>query len=291
MFGTRQPFPYWECLSCACCQLLEIPDLQPHYPATYHAYQIQPRPAGLRGLLRALRDRGVFRGLPSGMLLNRLAPYPVFGAHRWFQRMQVRPSASILDVGCGTGELVRDLRAAGFSGAQGIDPFLPTEVLRQLQGLVTPIGLPEVQGSYDVVMLHHVLEHIPDQRATMREIARVLAPGGWCLIRIPKLPNAAWTKYAEHWVQLDAPRHVIIHSERSLGLLAGEAGLRIVAAEDDSTEFQFTGSELYERDIPLDRLHHSWSRGQVRAFRREALRLNRAGRGDQAAYYLRRATA
>lgn len=291
MFGSRQPFDYWLCGACGCCQLVTVPDLKEHYPRDYHAYLPQPRPTGLRGRLRGLRDRGVFTGHPLGRLLARLYPYPVRGADRWFRRMGVARDARILDVGCGTGELLKDLRAAGFARAEGIDPFLPAEHEAPLRGLVRRISLADVQGAYDVVMLHHVLEHIPDQRDTLRHVARVLAPRGWCLIRIPKLPNAAWEQYREHWVQLDAPRHLFIHTDASLRRLATEAGLAVLATEDDSTEFQFAGSELYARDMPLDKLSSAWTPRQLRAFRRQATRLNRVGRGDQAAWYLRHADA
>jgi SAM-dependent methyltransferase len=40
-------------------------------------------------------------------------------------------------------------------------------------------------GSFDAVICSHVLEHIPDDRAAMRELHRVTAPGGWCLVMVP----------------------------------------------------------------------------------------------------------
>jgi SAM-dependent methyltransferase len=48
---------------------------------------------------------------------------------------------------------------------------------------VTNIGLAD--GSFDLVLCSHVLEHVPDDRRAMREILRVLAPGGTAVLLVP----------------------------------------------------------------------------------------------------------
>jgi len=48
---------------------------------------------------------------------------------------------------------------------------------------ITDVALPD--ASYDVVMAHHVLEHIPDDRKAMREMFRLLNPGGVALLSAP----------------------------------------------------------------------------------------------------------
>lgn len=45
--------------------------------------------------------------------------------------------------------------------------------------------LPLPTNSYDVVLCNHVLEHIPDDRAAMRELFRVLKPAGWAMLQVP----------------------------------------------------------------------------------------------------------
>jgi hypothetical protein len=95
-------------------------------------------------------------------------------------------------------------------------------------------------------------------------------------------------------VQLDAPRHLFIHSVKSMETLAAQAGLRVAEVAWDSTEFQFWGSEQYLRDIPL-RADASYatrpeksifSARQIADFRTKAAELNALGRGDQAAFFL-----
>jgi SAM-dependent methyltransferase len=48
---------------------------------------------------------------------------------------------------------------------------------------VTGLDLPD--ASFDAVLCSHVLEHVDDDKAAMRELARVTAPGGWCLVMVP----------------------------------------------------------------------------------------------------------
>lgn len=46
-------------------------------------------------------------------------------------------------------------------------------------------SMPFADGSFDVVISCHVIQEIPDDRAAMREIYRVLAPGGWAIVQAP----------------------------------------------------------------------------------------------------------
>jgi SAM-dependent methyltransferase len=48
---------------------------------------------------------------------------------------------------------------------------------------VTALDLPD--GAFDAVVCSHVLEHVPDDARAMRELRRITARGGWCLIMVP----------------------------------------------------------------------------------------------------------
>jgi SAM-dependent methyltransferase len=45
-------------------------------------------------------------------------------------------------------------------------------------------------GEFDAVICNHVLEHVPDDRRAMREIRRVLRPGGWAMLLVPDVSDA-----------------------------------------------------------------------------------------------------
>jgi SAM-dependent methyltransferase len=46
-------------------------------------------------------------------------------------------------------------------------------------------SIPRPDASYDAVLCSHVFEHVPDDRAAMRELRRLLAPGGWAVLQVP----------------------------------------------------------------------------------------------------------
>jgi len=114
-------------------------------------------------------------------------------------------------------------------------------------------------------------------------------------LHIPVADSETYERYGADWVQLDAPRHLHLFTRRSLGLLAAKAGLTVVAIDDDSDDVQFWGSEPYRMDIPLfDERSDRWRGGpssfppdQMRQWQQDAEWLNRTGRGDQTAFFLK----
>ena len=95
---------------------------------------------------------------------------------------------SVLDVGCGVGAFVRRLReftpqVYGFD----VDRASVARGAEEVPGLALAVGehLPYRNGVFDVVLMHEVLEHVDDDLATLREVRRVLAPGGKAVVFCP----------------------------------------------------------------------------------------------------------
>lgn len=289
MFGTGDVFHYVQCAECECLQLVDPPtDWSRYYPDGYYAFGLPPERAGIRKYLRLLRNAGTFTGQPPhGRLLAMAMPYPIHGAENWFRCIANTRALRILDVGCGTGMVVRDLAEIGFTSVLGVDPYIAADIEYPFGARVRKAFVHEIEGSFDLIMLHHSLEHISDQLATMQAIAARLSDDGWCIIRVPTVSSWAWEYYRENWIQLDAPRHFFLHSFKSLERLGAASGLELVQANYDSTELQLTGSELYRRGVPLTELATSYTRAERRRFRRRAEELNSQRRGDQIVCYFR----
>ena len=100
------------------------------------------------------------------------------------------PSAEILEIGSGTGALLHELRQRNLR-AQGVElreAFI--EQARDWYGnipisRVSGLALPFRDRSFDVVMSFDVFEHIPDSDAHLREVVRVLKPGGSYVLQTP----------------------------------------------------------------------------------------------------------
>jgi SAM-dependent methyltransferase len=97
--------------------------------------------------------------------------------------------ARVLDIGCGLGAYVRAF-SRYTERAYGIDidaARVEHGVTEGLHGLVAGVGesLPFADGSFDGILLNEVLEHVRNDRETVREALRVLRPGGRIVIFVP----------------------------------------------------------------------------------------------------------
>lgn len=298
MFGIGDVHRYVACTDCGCLQIERVPaDIARYYGPSYYSFKAASE-RGVRGAIAARRNRYAVLGSGAlGRLLFGLRPTRLFD-FLGPARSALRLDSSILDVGCGAGELVRTLRQAGFRRARGVDPYIGANIELEGRPLVTRATLDQVDDRHDLIMFHHSLEHMPEQLQTLRRAEERLRPGGHCIVRVPLSSSLAWERYGVDWVQLDAPRHFYLHTVDSMRRLAAQAGLRCIAVNFDSTGFQFWGSEQYAAGISLvdprsyavDPAASMFGADDIARFDREADALNAAERGDQAGFVLRRAS-
>jgi SAM-dependent methyltransferase len=297
MFGLGDSFEYFECAACGCVQIGAVPpDLARFYPEGYYSYHTvggQPEGNGLHGYVR----RQLFRLKASRSPGVRSLSTRLFGPNivaDWVIPASVRTNQAVLDVGCGAGRELLLMAQYGFTDLTGVDKYIPSSFTYPNGVRVRKCDLADVAEQYDFVTLHHCFEHMPNPREALGHVHRVLRPNRYALVRIPLAGSHAWRTYGADWVQLDAPRHLYLHTVKSLNILAEQAGFRVTQVVYDSTEFQLWGSEQYRRGITLsdERSHWGGNRGEVfsavemAAFRAQAEDLNRRGDGDQACFYL-----
>lgn len=110
------------------------------------------------------------------------------------RRLPVAPGARLLDLGCGTGHHLAWARARGYSGSgtDGSEAML-LEARRlnpEAEIRLAPVdSVPFGDGTFDAVLCVEVLRYLPDVRPCVREIARVLKPGGVALVTASPLFN------------------------------------------------------------------------------------------------------
>ena len=295
MFGMPGEFEYIECCECGCIQASEIPEnLDIYYPSTYYSLTEFKARSIPGAVLLYIRDRYLIsrKGWIVGRILSKLKPNSVL---KLIGDLRVKPSANILDVGCGRGDLLKSLQNVGFCFLSGVDPNISSDTLINNSIRIKKSELSKVEGSYDLIMFHHSLEHIPNQLEVMKSARELLAPGGSCLVRIPLAGSYAWRHYGLNWVQFDAPRHLYLHTLRSMEILADQAGLIISRVEFDSGSFQFWGSEALAKGgtliDPETNEHSRVARELInqsnKNWSKKAVQLNLIGDGDQAAFILK----
>lgn len=294
MFGTREPFDYFLCSACGCLQIASIPeDLARFYPENYYSNAADSR---VKVWLKGQRLR--FDLGERSWLGRRMSER--FGADacsRAIRLGHISRSDRILDVGGGSGAHLRPLRAAGFTNLLGIDAFVRHEVSEPGMRIARS-RLRDVSGSFRLIMMHHSFEHMPDPDVVLTEALGRLAVDGFILIRIPVL-GYGWRNYGVNWVDLDAPRHLFLHSRESMAVLTERHGLEIADLTFDSSELEIWGSEQYLRGIAhrspkshdVDPRGSVFSPAQISAYRRTVSELNRKGDSGRAAFLLRRARA
>jgi SAM-dependent methyltransferase len=155
--------------------------------------------------------------------------------HWWFRARQrivedvlaraLEPAAArtVCAIGCGPAEGLTWLRAFAGSGGSvvGLDAD-PVHARKTPAGIEYVIGraeaAPLAARSVDLVVAMDVLEHVPDDAAALREIARLLTPGGLLLVTVPALPSL--------WGAQDAVNyHLRRYTRASLGAAFAHAGL------------------------------------------------------------------
>ncbi len=151
-----------------------------------------------------------------------------------------REGGRLLDVGCSYGAFLRVARARGFD-AQGLELSPDTAALARAQGFEVFVGnlfdANFAAGCFDIVHAGDVIEHLADPRSFVREIRRILAPGGLFVVATPNhaafFPRA--TLVLERWLGIPwshstPPQHLHQFSTRSLTRLLAANGFEALDA-------------------------------------------------------------
>lgn len=298
MFGMKEKFVYFQCPTCECLQISQIPtDISKYYPSDYlsfHTPSPQVNENTIKGLIRRLRNNYAYynKGVLGKFFYN-FYPLEVL---RIISKVNLTRTSSILDVGSGAGALLYDIKELGFDNLLGVDPFIDKDIEYENKLRILKKSIHEVDGKWDLIMLHHSFEHVSDPFETLLSVEKLLNQGGTCLIRIPTVSSFAWEHYKENWVQLDAPRHYFLHSIKSISLLAKNANLTVDKIIYDSTDFQFWGSEQYIKDIALtdsrsrfvNTASKIFTRKEILNFKQRAEELNQQNHGDTMAVFLKK---
>lgn len=187
---------------------------------------------------------------------------------RKFKR--IRPSGSLLDVGCGDGLFLSRLSKNEKWRLFGIEISKAGHAKASGRGGMSIYNQPLEDCGFagdffDIVTLRHVLEHVPDPGALLGHIRRVLKPGGTLVIRVPNIGSFEASLGREEWLHIDLPRHLYQFTPETATLLLQKNGFEVTKIN----HFMFEYKQV---------LFYSFNQWLKRRFRR-----GRAGRGNPAA--------
>lgn len=143
--------------------------------------------------------------------------------------------ASTLDVGCGDGALLAELGARGFGGRLAgleISPAAAAIARRDGRlevGLFDGAELPQADAAYELGILCHVLEHVPDPPALLAEVARVCRA---VVVEVPLEANWSAARRAKraHSAEIG---HLQRLDRRAARAIVADAGLRVAGELQD----------------------------------------------------------
>lgn len=135
----------------------------------------------------------------------------------------------ILDVGCGTGEFLREMKSSGWS-ISGVEPSPNArETSIKKTGVTIIDSLNNVtETNFDAITLWHVLEHLPDPRNALKTIYTLLNQSGTVFIAVPNLESYDAKHYKSFWAGYDVPRHLWHFDKQNMETLLKKNGLNLV---------------------------------------------------------------
>ena len=196
-----------------------------------YGYQLSPASREPRGLSTERRQR--FDKQVAYL------PYPGKGAR-------------LLDVGCGNGRFLMQMRATGWEVA-GVEPDPKAAAAANAAGLNVKIGLLEAgtqpDAAFDAITMNHVIEHLHHPAETLRQCRRVLKPGGVISIATPNFAARGHEIFGADWFPLDPPRHLVLFTPSSLQQALRAAGLE----SEPAIRLRLTAKDMFLQSMFIQR--------------------------------------
>ncbi len=137
---------------------------------------------------------------------------------------------TILDVGCGTGDFLQTAKNNSWN-VYGIEPNEKARAIANSKTRNQVFDTNTLQefesGTFDVITLWHVLEHLPNLETEIQNLNRLLKPEGRLVIAVPNFKSYDAKHYSAFWAAYDVPRHLWHFSQTSISKLFSKHNLEI----------------------------------------------------------------
>ncbi len=301
MFGTKEAFDYFQCSNCDCIQIKEVPqNLGDYYPSNYYSFSDSTYKVKKLNYFKKLQYEHLSGLKPS--LLGAIVSYKYKSGfadvYKWCKSMNMNDkNAKILDIGSGGGEILKRLEVLGFTDLTGSDPFIEKDIYLSNYLRLLKKDISELEGKYDIIMLHHCLEHMDNHAEVLNQLNDLLADNGRLLIRIPVVSKPLFEKYGVKLFSLDPPRHLFVHSPKSIKYIVEKHGFEILESYHDANVINIIASEQYKHDIEYGNEEKSYavspkisifSSQEIKIFKKQIAKLNADGESDTMALVMRK---
>jgi len=245
-------FSLYKCYNCGILFLNPQPtnkELEKHYPKKkyYSLRSVKTEKESKKTKLRIfLYD--LYFGSKKNIFLKTLF-FPIKFSVRG---TKIAPNRKLLDIGSGSGQFLYEMKQLGMV-VYGVEPGNFNIKGAKNEGLnilkTDLINAKYSSNFFYIVTLNHVLEHVENPRAIIKEIHRILKKKGSLIISVPNFRSLAYKIFEKNWYQLDVPRHLFNFSDKNLKELLQKEGFKINKIRYNSRPSQFVISLLFALNI------------------------------------------
>lgn len=209
---SQEVFEIWQCEDCSLRFTQDVPDessIGPYYRSDAYVSHSDTQ----QGIVNRL--------------YHQVRKHTLNTKRELIKKETGKNSGKILDMGAGTGAFAHAMQQAGWEVTALEPEAAARETAQHKYGiqLLPPEALNQLEaGSFDVITLWHVLEHVHDLHGYLEKFFRLLSPGGKLLIAVPNYTSYDAKKYGGCWAAYDVPRHLYHFSPKSMRLLAATKG-------------------------------------------------------------------
>ncbi|MGC4099875.1 class I SAM-dependent methyltransferase [Ferruginibacter sp.] len=212
---SQKEFAVWHCADCTARFTQDIPEqneIGAYYQSDNYISHSDTKKGFVNSLYHAVRKR----------TLNKKKELVC--------REVGMSKGEILDIGCGTGAFLNTMKAAGWS----ITALEPDDTARQKAKELYGIeAMPPQQlfhlpaATYNAITMWHVLEHVHELHAYIKQLAALIKPDGKVFIAVPNYTSKDAEIYGAGWAAYDVPRHLYHFSPASMQKLLSLYNLKL----------------------------------------------------------------
>lgn len=233
LHGFEGAFSYVKCRTCDLVYMNPqvCPDeICKFYPDDYGPHQIKPE-----------KKRSGRHSLRNKLGKN---PFAKFVFYKLIKESRV------LDIGCGSGKFLNEIRTATGCQVYGVDTSqIAARTAKENYGLdiftgtILESSFPD--SYFDVITARSYLEHVNNPSETLLKLFRLLKSGGDLVIITPNFNSLNSKIFKDNWYPLDCPRHLYIYSPMTITRLLEKSGLLVKKIIYEKSSKSLLGSLQY----------------------------------------------
>ncbi len=212
---TQQQFPIWQCLQCTGMFTQDVPD-ESSIGRYYRSDAYVSHSNTKEGLINSL--------------YHRVRKITLEQKRKLIMSASKKKQGTLLDIGAGVGAFAHHIQHHGWK----VTALEPDSTARKNAQIEFGIQMQESsklfhleQGSFDVITMWHVLEHVHRLHDYIEQCRKLLKPDGILIIAVPNFTSKDAQHYQQYWAAYDVPRHLYHFSPASIKHLVMAHGMKV----------------------------------------------------------------